>query len=143
MAANNQSVVLIAVLVVLASFGLGYYSTGGATVAVFDFSVKSISFPEVYAGWPIQATAIFSNTGTVSASFVLYRYEILNEQGSVVYSTTDKETLITGKDTSVLLPKVPWLPSGKYVARITLDYNNRFDETNEDNNIFKSEFVVV
>ncbi len=142
MATNNQSIVLIAALVVLASFGLGYYNTGSATAAVFDFSVTSASFPTVSAGWPIQGTAVIHNSGSVSASFVPYRFEILGEANSVVFSMTDKATLFAGKDNSATLPRIGGLPAGKYTARITLDFAQEFDETDESNNVFKSEFVV-
>jgi|SRR3989338_6501406 len=143
MATNQQTFALIAVVVVLASFGLGSYNTGSATVNAMDFSVKSISMPTASSGWPIEGTAVFSNSGTVSASFVPYRYEVLNEGGSVVFGTTEKASLIAGKDNAATLPKIPWLATGRYTARITLDYAQRFAETDEGNNVFTSGFVVL
>ena len=143
MATNQKTFALIAVLVVLASFGLGNYNTGNATAAVFDFSVKSISMPTVSAGWPIEGTAIIHNAGSVSASFVPYRFEVLGEANSVVFSTTSKATLFASKDNSAALPRIGGLPSGKYKARITLDFAQEFDEIDENNNVFVSEFAVL
>ena len=143
MATNQKTFAIIAVLVVLASFGLSNYNTGNATAAVFDFSVTSVSVPAAHSDSPISATAIMRNTGTVSASFISYKYDILNPQGSVVFGTNDKATLFAGKNTIIALPKIGGLPAGNYSVRINLDYNNRFHELDETNNIFVSkEFIV-
>src|SRR3989344_2523893 len=134
MATNQKTFALIAVLVVIASFGASYI-TGNATASTTDFSVTSVSVPPARSDSPIEATALMHNAGTVSASFILYQYDILGSQGSVVFGTNEMATMFAGQDTKIALPKIGGLPAGKYNVRITLDYNERFDELDETNNI--------
>ncbi|MBI4095256.1 MAG: hypothetical protein HY438_00180, partial [DPANN group archaeon] len=136
-----------AVLAVLVSVGLGSVSEGvsGSAVAdISELSVKSISIqPQAYAGQTIRGTAIFSNTGSLSASFVQYKYEWINEYRNALFTTSDKLALIAGRDTDVTLKDVEGLPAGKYTVRITVDHLKEFSELDETNNVYEISAVIL
>lgn len=147
MATNESIITVLAVIAVVTAVGFGSMSEGisGSAVAdVSELSVKSISIqPQAYAGQTIRGSAVISNTGSLSASFVKYKYEWINEHGNALVTTSDKVALIAGRDTTVTLKEVEGLPAGKYTVRVTIDHMKEFSEINEGNNVHEVSAVVL
>ncbi len=114
---------------------------------------KILLLPEApAAGQPIAATATISNLGVTAATGFTYRYEIFRQNWPTAFYSYSNEVgdfpsktdaaLEASESKQVQLPSVS-LSSGTYRIKLSLDYGNRFVESNEMNNIYETTLVVV
>ncbi|MBI2040955.1 MAG: hypothetical protein HYT16_02525 [DPANN group archaeon] len=107
-----------------------------------DFGVDDVSRPGVTS--PQAATASVKNIGTATATAVHYKYEIVAANGAVKYSTTGDITAVPS-DSSVLVRTATdsGLSPGAYKLKFTVDSDGKFDEGDENDNVFEKELIVA
>ena len=140
--------------------GDGYYMNSNErtinslrVLSLPDLSADSLVFPEkIYANDPIVAKADISNKGVVTVTRFTYSFEIFRENWpAAVYSHTNKaqqlsatvlkEVLEPGEEKTLQMPAVS-LGKGTYRAKFSLDFDNKFAEPDEMNNIYETKFIV-
>lgn len=148
--ATEKSFAVLAIAVVALSFaaGSGYFGagTGAATVEQYDFSVRSVEFPAQISRWDdFTAKATFANTRPIGVTFVTYDYRIYDSQNREVFRVREGPSTVQlpiGVSTSDL-EKTSLSKAGTYKVKVTIDYLNRFIETDETNNIYETTIKVV
>ena len=152
MARQNTLIAVAVVLLVLGIAGSGLFNTGAATIkSPLDFSIKLVQFPDRMLGnTPFNPIATFVNSGSISASEVIYDLRIWKL--STVYGKTEvfrslqKDskvlTLPANKETEWSLVPVD-LPAGNYTVDLAIDSDLQFDETDETNNNYETTITVI
>ncbi|MBI4095255.1 MAG: hypothetical protein HY438_00175 [DPANN group archaeon] len=143
---KQATIAWIAIAVFLGAFGgpllTGQHSASTA-VSPLDFSVKSVTYSDTKTGLPFTATIVFSNSGSISASYARYNYEVFGEFGNLFYSNTDYvQVLPASGDATVTTPAYVTMPAGKYTVRVTIDSDKNFDELDETNNKWEDSLVI-
>lgn len=137
--ATEKTAALLAILLVVGIVGYSFYgnSTGAASAGYYEFSIKNLSFPEkMTKDNAFRANATFVNSGTLTASFVAYDYEIFDSRGAYAYRGEIKDSYVNlpaGSEVKHELQPV-YLTNGTYFVRLTLDSENHFSEDDEKNN---------
>ncbi|MEK6807691.1 MAG: CARDB domain-containing protein [Nanoarchaeota archaeon] len=118
-----------------------------------DLSANGLVFPEnIYANDPIVAKALISNKGVVTATRFTYSFDVFKENWpTAVYSYTNRaseqsatvlqEVLAPGEAKTLQMPAIS-LGKGTYRAKFSIDFDNKFAEPDEMNNIVETKFVV-
>ncbi len=144
MATYEQASAIIAVVVVLAIFGAGMANTGAATAGLPDFYATAVTFPAIKEFESFTAEGAFVNTGALTATFVPYKYSIRNAQGTEVYRNRESDFVhLTPGESTSKLTTVDFLRKGAYAVTVEIDSGTKFDESNENNNVFTTTFTIV
>ncbi len=143
MATTEQISATVAVVLVLGIIASSGINTGAATADQYDFNIKGVVFPALTANNEFTAQATFVNTGTLSRSFVTYDYRIWDAAGREIFRSKDNSAVnLPSGETSASLSTVA-LVKGTYSVKIEIDSQNRFTETDEANNIYRTTITVV
>ena len=149
MVSYEKTAAVVAVLVVLATVGAGFLTTGAATADNnYDFYVKSVTYPQtIYPNTLTATRAVVGNRGTQSAAFVYYKYTITDERGAKVFESGDDtylHTMPAGSESRKSLSSVMLSLPGTYKARVELNWDKirGYEEANKADNVFETTFVV-
>ncbi len=157
MASYERTAAVVAVLVVLATAGAGFLTTGGATASAdpYDFYIKSVTYPKIIYPNTLTATkSVVGNTGTQSAAFIYYKYQIweIDDYSGLprakVFESGDDTYIHTlpanSKDLSRSLSSLMFPHSGKYKVRVELnwDKNRGYEEKDKSDNVFETTVEV-
>ncbi len=139
---KQTTIAWAAIFIFLVGFASPFF-TGNAIASPLDFSIKSVVYPSVKADMPFIANITFSNSGSISATYARYKYEILGRFGNVVYSYSDYVGVFPAKgDVLITTPAYVTIPAGKYKIKIAIDSDNAFDELDETNNVWEEDLTI-
>ncbi len=144
MATNHSTYAALAVVIVIAAAGLPVL-TGHATANYYDFSVVDLVYPNTNVGYVRAATVTIYNSGTSSATYARYNYEIWDSANAVIkYSYQDYVPVIPAQgSTTIVTPGESGLKAGTYTVKFWIDSDERFDEANEENNYYAMPLTLV
>ncbi len=137
--ATEKTAALLAIFLVVGIVGYSFYgnSTGAAAAGYYDFSIKSLDFPKnMTKDNPFRANATFVNSGTLTASFVAYDYEIFDSRGAYAYRGRIADSYANLPASSEIKHELQpvYLTNGTYLVRLTLDSEKHFSEGDETDN---------
>ncbi len=144
MATNHSTYAALAVVIVIAAAGLPVL-TGHTTANYYDFSIIDLTYPDTSIGFVRAATVTIYNSGTLSATYARYNYEIWDSKNAIIkYTYTDYVPVIPAQgSTTIVTPGESGLKAGTYIVKFWIDTDKRFDEANEDNNHYEATLTVV
>ncbi|MBI4095366.1 MAG: hypothetical protein HY438_00735 [DPANN group archaeon] len=140
MATYEKISAVLAIFLVIGIAGYSFYGNatqGAAAAGYYEFSIKSLDFPQnITKDNPFKANATFVNSGTLTASFVAYDYEIFDSRGAYAYRGRIADSYVNlpaGSEVKHELQPV-YLTNGTYFVRLTLESENHFSEDNKSDN---------
>ncbi len=143
---SEKNLAVIAVVLVALSFVAGSgFLTGAATSNTKDFYTKEIIFPaKMQANVQFKGEATFVNTGSLPATAVIYDFRVWDSRGVEYYRLADSTytNLLPGEN-KVKLPTLDLPKADIYKVQATIDFYNRFGETDETNNVYETAITVV
>ncbi len=147
MASTHTYAAVLAIFVVLAFAGANL--TGNASAhriyqhGDVNFYINSVDLPTKFTpGMPTyNSKATITNAGSQSASFVHYTLELYDPGGR--YSAVAGFVHIGAGETKTFdLPSMPDLTVGTYRATFKIDTEDRYVETDETDNVYRTTLVL-